>query len=88
MAQRYTNNAASGGYTNIAAMEFSPFTVQTSTGAVTADPLLTSDYKPTSASPLLGAGTHLGYTRDINRKQRPNPPAIGAYDVATLRGPE
>ncbi len=84
----YTNNAASGGYTNIAAMEFSPFTVQTSTGAVTADPLLTSDYKPTSASPLLGAGTHLGYTRDIERKQRPNPPAIGAYDLATMRTPE
>lgn len=52
---------------------------------ITADPLLTSDYKPKPGSPLLGAGTHLGYTRDINRKQRPNPPAIGAYDVATLR---
>ena len=55
---------------------------------ITADPLLTADYKPTASSPLLGAGTHLGYTRDINRKQRPNPPAIGAYDAATMRTPE
>lgn len=52
---------------------------------ITADPLLTSDYKPMPGSPLLGAGTHLGYTRDINRKQRPNPPSIGAYDAATMR---
>lgn len=51
----------------------------------TSDPLLTADYKPTPASPLLGAGTHLGYTRDAIGKQRPNPPAIGAYDVATMR---
>ena len=51
----------------------------------TADPLLTSDYRPKPTSPLLGAGTHLGYTRDIDRKQRPNPPSIGAFDVATLR---
>lgn len=56
----------------------------TATGAVSGDPLLT-DYKPTASSPLLGAGTHLGYTRDIERKQRPNPPSIGAYDAATLR---
>jgi hypothetical protein len=54
-------------------------------GDITADPLLTADYKPTASSPLLSAGTHLGYTRDITRKQRPNPPSIGAYDVATLR---
>lgn len=53
--------------------------------SVTADPLLPYDYKPMPGSPLLGAGTHLGYTRDIERKQRPNPPSIGAYDVATLR---
>jgi hypothetical protein len=55
---------------------------------ITADPLLTDTYRPKPGSPLLGAGTHLGYTRDIERKQRPNPPSIGAYDVATLRTPE
>ncbi len=60
-----------------------------STGAndVTSDPLLTDTYKPRQGSPLLGGGTHLGYTRDIERKQRPNPPSIGAYDYATLRTP-
>lgn len=54
------------------------------TGAVTADPLLADSYQPKVGSPLLGAGTHLGYKRDIQLKQRPNPPSIGAYDVATL----
>ena len=52
---------------------------------ITADPLLTAGYRPKVGSPLLGAGTHLGYRRDIDGKQRPNPPSIGAYDVATLR---
>jgi len=52
---------------------------------ITVNPGLTSDYKPMPGSPLLGAGTHLGYRRDIDGKQRPNPPSIGAYDVATLR---
>lgn len=57
----------------------------TSSNDVTANPLLTADYKLTQTSPLIGAGTHLGYTRDIEGKQRPNPPAIGAFDAATLR---
>ena len=58
------------------------------TGSITADPLLSSDYRPKPSSPLLAAGTHLGYGykyRDANGKQRQNPPAIGAYDAATLR---
>ena len=54
---------------------------------ITADPLLTSDYKPTATSPLLAAGTHLGYRRDIDGKQRQNPPCIGAYDAAPMRAP-
>jgi hypothetical protein len=52
---------------------------------VTTDPQLTATYRPKSTSPLLGAGAHLGYRRDIEGKQRQNPPSIGAYDVATLR---
>jgi len=51
------------------------------------DPLLTADYKPTATSPLLAAGTHLGYRRDIDGKQRRNPPCIGAYDAAPMRTP-
>ena len=51
---------------------------------ITADPLLTSNYRPTVSSPLIGAGTHLGYTRDLDKKQRQNPPSIGAYDAATM----
>ena len=81
----YINNAAVGGYTNIAQRELSPFTVETSTGGITADPQLTNSYRPRAGSPLIGAGTHLGYRRDIERKQRPNPPSIGAHDVATMR---
>jgi hypothetical protein len=52
---------------------------------ITGDPQLTATHRPRAGSPLIGAGTHLGYTRDIERKQRPNPPSIGAYDAATLR---
>ena len=55
------------------------------TGAVTADPLLSSSYRPQVGSPLLGAGTHANYSRDADGKQRPNPPSIGAFDAATLR---
>ena len=52
---------------------------------ITADPLLSTSYRPMAGSPLIGAGTHLGYRRDIEKKQRQNPPSIGAYDLATLR---
>lgn len=39
--------------------------------------------------PITGAKTVVACTPiDINRRQRPNPPAIGAYDVATMRTPE
>lgn len=51
---------------------------------LTADPLLSASYRPTVGSPLLGAGTHLGYRRDLDGKQRRNPPCIGAYDTATM----
>ena len=50
----------------------------------TAD-LLSDDYRLMSGSTLIGAGSHISYTRDADGKQRPNPPSIGAYDVATLR---
>lgn len=53
---------------------------------VTSDPLLTATYRPKSGSPILQAGTSISYaSRDIEGRQRPNPPSIGAYDVATLR---
>lgn len=55
------------------------------TGTVAGDPLLSDGFRPMPASPLLGAGVHVTYRRDIEGKQRPNPPSIGAYDVATLR---
>jgi len=49
---------------------------------ITANPLLTSDYKPTASSPLLGAGTHLGYIRDMEGKQCKK--HIGAYGYARV----
>jgi len=70
-----THNAYTGSLSGVSA----------GTGDITTDPLLTDTYRPKPGSPLLGAGTHLGYTRDIDKKQRPNPPSIGAYDYATLR---
>lgn len=48
------------------------------------DPILTSAYRPVASSPLLRAGSHVGYVRDIERRQRPNPPSIGAYDGAVF----
>jgi hypothetical protein len=48
--------------------------------AVTSDPLLTADYRPLPGSPLIGAGTHTGYTTGMDRNQRFNPPTIGAYE--------
>lgn len=54
-------------------------------GDITSDPVLSSNYRPTAISPLIRAGTHISYSRDADGKQRPNPPAIGAYDVATFQ---
>jgi hypothetical protein len=53
-------------------------------GALGVDPLLTGGYRPADGSPLLGAGVHIAYSRDMNGVQRRNPPSIGAFDVATL----
>jgi hypothetical protein len=44
-----------------------------------------STYRPLPDSPVIGAGTHLGYVRDMDGKQRPNPPSIGAYDIAKVK---
>lgn len=52
---------------------------------VTADPLLDANFRPLLGSPLIGAGTHIGYRRDFDGKQRPNPPSIGAFDVARVK---
>ncbi len=49
------------------------------------DPRLDDNYRPRFDSPLFGAGTHLGYVRDLDGKQRPNPPSIGAYALAYVR---
>jgi hypothetical protein len=49
------------------------------------DPKLSPAGGLLTGSPLLGAGTHVGYRRDVRKIQRPNPPSIGAYDVAVLR---
>lgn len=57
----------------------------TSAGSnVTADPLLTTDYRPKVGSPLIGAGTHVSYHRDLVGVQRANPPTIGCYEPVKL----
>lgn len=63
----------------------STYSIEAGSAASSVDPLLTASYRPTAGSPLIGAGTHLGYVRDLDKKQRQNPPAIGAHDAATLR---
>lgn len=37
------------------------------------------------ANVLIGQGVHIGYVRDANRVQRPNPPSPGPYDLPTQR---
>lgn len=49
------------------------------------DPKLTNDLRPLPNSSLLRAGVYMGYMRDAAGIQRPNPPSIGAYDIATFR---
>lgn len=41
--------------------------------------------QPMEGSPLIGAGVHVKYTRDVTGKQRDKPPTIGAYDRATFK---
>jgi hypothetical protein len=58
----------------------------TDSGAVTiTDPHLSTSYRPLPGSPLIGAGTHLGYTTDLDGKQRFNPPSIGAFEPLRSR---
>jgi hypothetical protein len=52
---------------------------------MSADPRLDASGRPRDGSPLIAAGAHMGYRRDFDGKQRPNPPAIGAFDVALVR---
>jgi len=95
--QIFTTNMATGGGTRTAQLAalrsgyvpYGWYDYEPASSGVTAisDSGITASYRPRAGSPLLGAGTHLGYTRDIERKQRPNPPSIGAFDVATLRTP-
>jgi hypothetical protein len=42
---------------------------------------LDSSYRPTSASDLYRAGTHVSYGIDASGKQRWNPPTVGAYEA-------
>lgn len=52
------------------------------TNPINGDPKVTQYGVPKIGSPVLGAGTHGGYTRDVNRVQRNRPPSIGAIDTA------
>lgn len=54
-------------------------------GNTEVDVKVDSTGRPRADSPLIGAGVHTAYTRDVDRKQRDKPPTIGAYDRATLR---
>ncbi len=77
---------SNGGY--IAAASFSDIQGRyVGTGNINADPLFVnapSDLHLRAGSPCLGAGTSTGApTTDKDGKTRPNPPSIGAYEMAT-----
>jgi len=64
----------------------STYSIEAGSVASAANPQLNATYRPKQGSPLLQAGTFISYARrDIDGKQRPNPPSIGAYDMATMR---
>lgn len=64
----------------------STYTIDADSVASADAPLLSASYRPLQDSPLLRAGTFISYARRDNiGLQRPNPPSIGAFDVATLR---
>ena len=79
-----THNAFSGNAKNVES-NADTTTLSDGTSAVTAAPLLTSTGVPMTSSPVIGAGTHLGYTTDNDRRQRSNPPSIGAYEGPVTR---
>lgn len=56
------------------------------TGDVTSNVGLLNTFYPTSTSSLVEAGTHLSYSVDKAKKQRHNPPTIGAYENTSVRG--
>lgn len=62
-----------------------PATSLTPTNTIAGNPLLTSTYGPQVGSPLIGAGVHLAYARDVMGKQRRKPPTVGAFDRALFK---
>jgi len=56
------------------------------TGDVTSNVSLLNTFYPASTSNLVEAGTHLSYSVDKAKKQRHNPPTIGAYENTSIRG--
>lgn len=52
---------------------------------IASDPLLSPDYKTTSASPAYGVGVHYSYRMDADGHQFWNPPSIGAYEAMRAR---
>ena len=56
------------------------------TGAVITNPLINSQYIPTSSSPLVAAGTSVGNRRDALGNLFKTIPSIGAYEQPTSRG--
>lgn len=55
------------------------------TADFTTDPELTGTFQPKMTSPMLGAGTHIAYFRDLLGRQFYNPPSIGAYEYERPR---
>lgn len=69
-------------------IDASAVTVAPHASDISGDPGLSDGYRPETGAAVLAVGAHLGYgqsMRDADGNQRPNPPSIGAYDVATLR---
>lgn len=73
-------------YARSASIDVATPTVALDATDIITDPMLYGRGRPHIGSPLFDAGRPSALRRrDVEGKQRPNPPSIGAYDRATLR---
>jgi len=81
----YTYNNAYN-FSNVAQREFTPFTVETSTGSTTTQALTKNNLVPSSTSPAYRTGIFTSYQTDQENKMFSNPPSMGAYESVEVRG--
>lgn len=83
----YYNGTGIWLWNNVAYTTFNEYKIASSqdTNSNNSNALISSSYYPRFSSPLIGAGTFLKYSRDIEGTQRNTSPTIGAYEYTSER---